>query len=159
MHHFSYKNAELYCEDVPVRKIADHVGTPFYLYSHATLVRHFNAFDSAFDGIEHLTCFSVKSNSNIAILRLFSRLGAGADIVSGGELYRVLKAGIDPAKVVYSGVGKTEDEMEYALNSGILMFTLDLAIFSKTSPDESSDNSTWILFHSVFRASRSLIKP
>ncbi len=125
MHHFSYKNAELYCEDVPVRKIADHVGTPFYLYSHATLVRHFNAFDSAFDGIEHLTCFSVKSNSNIAILRLFSRLGAGADIVSGGELYRVLKAGIDPAKVVYSGVGKTEDEMEYALNSGILMFNVE----------------------------------
>ena len=125
MHHFVYKNEELYCEDVPIKQIADQIRTPFYLYSHATLVRHFNAFDSAFDGIKHLTCFSVKSNSNIAILRLFSRLGAGADIVSGGELYRAIKAGIDPAKIVYSGVGKREDEMEYAINSDILMFNVE----------------------------------
>ncbi|RLB10047.1 MAG: diaminopimelate decarboxylase [Deltaproteobacteria bacterium] len=125
MHHFVYKNEELYCEDVPIKQIADQIRTPFYLYSHATLVRHFNAFDSAFDEIKHLTCFSVKSNSNIAILRLFSRLGAGADIVSGGELYRAIKAGINPAKIVYSGVGKREDEMEYAINSDILMFNVE----------------------------------
>ncbi|RLB11485.1 MAG: diaminopimelate decarboxylase, partial [Deltaproteobacteria bacterium] len=125
MHHFIYRDSELYCEDVPIRKIADQIGTPFYLYSHATLVRHFNAFDSSFDGIDHLTCFSVKSNSNIAVLKLFSKLGAGADIVSGGELYRAIKAGIDPAKIVYSGVGKREDEMEYALSCDILMFNVE----------------------------------
>jgi len=125
MHHFNYKNGELYCEDVPISKIAEEVGTPFYLYSHATLVRHFNSFDSAFRDIRHLTCFSVKSNSNIAILRLFGSLGGGADIVSGGELFRALKAGIDPKKIVYSGVGKSIDDMEYALNSDILMFNVE----------------------------------
>lgn len=125
MHHFEYIHNELYCEDVPVREIAARVGTPFYLYSQATLDRHFQAFDSAFTGLDHLTCFAVKACSNIAILNLFARLGGGADIVSGGELFRALKAGIQPEKIIYSGVGKTEAEMEQALEAGILMFNVE----------------------------------
>ncbi|MBN2058786.1 MAG: diaminopimelate decarboxylase [Deltaproteobacteria bacterium] len=125
MHHFQYRDNELYCEKIPVADIAANVKTPFYLYSHATLKRHFNAFDDSFKGLRHLTCFSMKSNSSMAILRLFSREGGGADIVSGGELYRALKAGIDPGKIVYSGVGKTEKDLEYALNSDILMFNVE----------------------------------
>ncbi len=125
MHHFNYKNGELYCEDVAISRIAEEAGTPFYLYSHATLTRHFQAFDAAFEDIKHITCFSVKSNSNIAVLKLFGLLGGGADIVSGGELYRSLKAGIDPDKIVYSGVGKRSDEMEYAIKSDILMFNVE----------------------------------
>ena len=88
-------------------EIAEAVKTPFYVYSHATLKRHFRIFDDAFKNLKHLTCFSMKSNSNLAILRLFANEGGGADIVSGGELYRAIKAGVDPAKIVYSGVGKT----------------------------------------------------
>ena len=125
MHHFTYKNGALYCEDVSIQDIADQVGTPFYLYSTATLKRHFQAFDSGFDGMEHLTCFAVKACSNIAILNLFGRMGGGADIVSGGELFRVMKAGIDPQKIIYSGVGKTRAEMREALFAGILMFNLE----------------------------------
>jgi len=115
----------MYCEDVPVAEIAATTGTPFYLYSAATLRRHFKAFDSGFDGIDHLTCFAVKSCSNISILRQFSRLGGGADIVSGGELFRAMKAGIKPDKIVYSGVGKTESEMREALYAGILLFSVE----------------------------------
>ena len=111
MHHFQYRNNELYCEDVPVKAIAEDVGTPFYLYSHATLKQHFRAFDGAFSDIKHLTCFSMKSNSNSAILRLFANEGGGVDIVSGGELFRALKAGIHPGKVVYSGVGKRIEDL------------------------------------------------
>jgi diaminopimelate decarboxylase len=125
MHHFRYQNMELYCEDVPVSEIARDVGTPFYLYSHATLRQHFKAFDGAFQGIEHLTCFSMKSNSSLAILRLFAQQGGGVDIVSGGELYRALKAGVDPHKIVYSGVGKRREDLEYALKSGILLFNVE----------------------------------
>lgn len=125
MHHFQYKNGELYCESVPVSKIAEEVGTPFYLYSHATLKRHFEAFDTAFDGIDRLVCFSAKANTNLAILHLFAKLGSGLDIVSGGELYRGIKAGFSPGKIVYSGVGKKIDEIDYALNSGILMFNVE----------------------------------
>lgn len=127
MHHFHYIKDELYCEDVPVTTVAEKVGTPFYLYSHATLRQHFKAFDGAFSGMKHLTCFSMKSNSNMAILRLFSSLGGGVDIVSGGELYRALKAGVEPAKIVYSGVGKGVADLEYALRSGILMFNAESA--------------------------------
>ncbi len=101
------------------------MGTPFYLYSHATLRQHFRALDDAFDSIKHLTCFSVKANSNIAILRLFAREGGGMDIVSGGELYRALKAGVAPNKIVYSGVGKQTEDIEYALQSDILMFNTE----------------------------------
>ena len=125
MHHFQYRAGRLYCEEVPLETIAGEVGTPFYCYSHATLNRHFHAFDSAFSGVDHLTCFSVKSCSNIAILQLFASLGAGMDIVSGGELYRALKAGVPPEKIVFSGVGKTDEEMVYGLEQSILMFNLE----------------------------------
>ena len=125
MHHFDYRSGELYCEDVAVAAIADAVGTPFYLYSHATLKRHFKAFDGAFDGIEHLVCFSAKANSSMAVLALFAKLGSGLDIVSGGELYRGLKAGFAPSKIVYSGVGKTAEEIDYALETGIFMLNIE----------------------------------
>jgi diaminopimelate decarboxylase len=125
MHHFVYKNDDLYCEDVSVAYIADQVGTPFYLYSYATIKRHFRVFGDAFNELDHLTCFSVKSNSNLAILRLFALEGGGADIVSGGELFRALKAGIPPDKIVFSGVGKTTEEIELALKSGVLMFNVE----------------------------------
>jgi diaminopimelate decarboxylase len=125
MHYFQYRGDELYCEDIPIREIADAVGTPFYLYSHATLKRHFTAFDRAFNGVERLICFSAKANASRAILTLFKRLGSGLDIVSGGELYRGLKAGIDPKKIVYSGVGKRVDEIDDALRADILMFNIE----------------------------------
>jgi len=125
MNHFTYQNNELYCEEVPVAKIAGEVGTPFYLYSHATLKRHFTVFDKAFEGLRRLVCYSAKANTNLAILRLFEKLGSGLDIVSGGELYRGLKAGFNPRKIVYSGVGKRVDEIDYALKTGILMFNIE----------------------------------
>jgi diaminopimelate decarboxylase len=125
MHDFTYKNNELYCEGVPVRTVAQRVGTPFYLYSSNTLSNHFRAFDSAFAGVPHLICFAIKSNANSAVLRLLCREGAGADIVSGGELFRAIHAGIDPNKIVYAGVGKRRDEIEYALKIGILMFNVE----------------------------------
>ncbi len=125
MHHFHYVNDELFCEEVPVSRVAAEVGTPLYLYSHATLRQHFRAFDGAFNGMKHLTCFSMKSNSNLAILRLFAMEGGGVDIVSGGELYRALKAGVKPDKIVYSGVGKRVEDLEYAMKAGILMFNVE----------------------------------
>ncbi len=125
MHYFQYKDGDLCCEEVPIATIADSVGTPFYLYSHKTLVRHFKAFDSAFEKVPHLVCYSVKANSNLALLRIFVNLGAGLDVVSGGELFRALKSGVNPKKVVFSGVGKTEEEIEYGLDSGILMFNAE----------------------------------
>jgi diaminopimelate decarboxylase len=125
MHHFQYRNNELHCEDVPISRIAKEIGTPFYLYSYATLRQHFRAFDDAFNDVPHLTCFAMKSNSNLAILKLFALEGGGVDIVSGGELYRALKAGVDPKKIVYSGVGKTSEDIEYALQSRILMFNVE----------------------------------
>jgi len=125
MNHFQYINGELFCEEVRVSDIAKELGTPFYLYSKATLTRHFKAFDTGFEGVDHLTCFAVKSCSNIAILSLFGNLGGGADIVSGGELFRALKAGVDPKRIIYSGVGKTEEELRYGLKSGILLFNVE----------------------------------
>ncbi len=125
MNDFTYKNGELHCEGVPVRTVAQRVGTPFYLYSSNTLLSHYRAFDSAFAGVPHLICFALKSNSNSAVLRLLGQEGAGADIVSGGELFRALHAGIDPNKIVYAGVGKLRNEIEYALKVGILMFNVE----------------------------------
>jgi len=125
MHYFEYKNGQLHCEGIPIQEIAEKVGTPFYLYSYHTLVRHFTVFDDAFKGIPHLVCYSAKSNSNLTLLRLFVNLGGGVDIVSGGELYRAINAGADPQKIVFSGVGKREDEIEYALKVGILMFNVE----------------------------------
>lgn len=127
MNHFHYKGDELYCEDVPLAEIAREHGTPTYVYSRATLSRHFGVFDEALSGVEHLICFSVKANSNLAVLSLLFELGAGADIVSGGELTRVLAAGGDPKKVVFSGVGKTAAEMRQALEAGILAFNVESA--------------------------------
>jgi diaminopimelate decarboxylase len=125
MHDFQYQNDILFCEDVAVPTVAEAVGTPFYLYSGATLTRHFAAFDRAFADIPHITCFAAKSCANIAILRLFASLGGGADIVSGGELFRARTAGVDPKKIVYSGVGKTAAEIRFALESGILMLNVE----------------------------------
>ena len=125
MHDFQYRKNDLCCEQVPVDKIAAAVGTPFYLYSQSTLESHFAAFDSAFKQIQHLTCYSVKANSNISILKIFARHGAGADVVSGGELFRSLKAGVSPDRIVYSGVGKRPQEIEYAIDAGILMFNVE----------------------------------
>jgi diaminopimelate decarboxylase len=124
MNHFEYKDSQLHCEDVAIKDIAAQVGTPFYLYSKATLSRHFQAFDGSFS-VPHITCFATKACSNIAILNLFASFGGGAEIVSGGELFRALKAGVDPKKIVYSGVGKSRDELKYGLESGILMFNVE----------------------------------
>jgi diaminopimelate decarboxylase len=125
MNDFHYQNGELWCEEVPVRVLAENAGTPLYVYSHRTLKRHFQVFDNAFADMKHLICFSVKANSNIAILRLFMKEGCGADIVSGGELFRALQAGADPSRIVYSGVGKKQDEIEFAIRSNILMFNVE----------------------------------
>src|SRR4030066_1276996 len=125
MHFFEYKDHQLQCEGIPVQQIAEKVGTPFYLYSYHTLVRHFTVFDDAFKGIPHLICYSAKANSNLSLLRLFVNLGGGVDVVSGGDLYRALHGGADPQKIVFSGVGKREDEIEYALRSDILMFNVE----------------------------------
>ena len=125
MNYFQYINDELYAEGLPVREIVSQVGTPVYIYSYQTLERHFKAYDSAFGEIDHLICFAAKANSNLAILNLLARLGAGVDIVSGGELYRALKAGIPAERMVYAGVGKTRQEMEAALRANILLFNVE----------------------------------
>jgi diaminopimelate decarboxylase len=125
MHLFKYRAGELYAEDVPVQVLAERYGTPLYIYSYNTLLRHFKAYDEAFYDYPHTICFAVKSNPNTAILRLFAKNGGGADIVSGGELYVALKAGIPSRKIVYAGVGKTEEEIRYALRSKILMFNVE----------------------------------
>ena len=125
MHDFQYRGDQLYCEDVSVAAIAQELGTPFYLYSRHTLESHFQAFDSPFHGTPHLVCFSAKANSNLAVLRIFTRLGGGVDVVSGGEIFRALKAGCPPERIVYSGVGKRPDEIEYALEVSILMFNVE----------------------------------
>ena len=125
MHFFKYKRNELFAEDVPVKRLAEKYGTPLYIYSYKTLLRHFKAYENAFNGYPHIICFALKSNSNPAILRLFAKNGGGADIVSGGELYTALNAGISPKKIVYAGVGKTEEEIRFALKSKILMFNVE----------------------------------
>ena len=122
---FSYKGGELYCENVPVSKIADAVGTPFYLYSYSALVDGIRAYLQPLSRIGGIACYAVKANSNLAVLRTLFREGAGADIVSGGELFRAVRAGVDVKKVVFAGVGKTEEEMAYALRMGILMFNVE----------------------------------
>jgi hypothetical protein len=127
MHDFLEVDGELYCEQVPVAKIAKAVGTPFYLYSHKTLSAHFRAVDGAFASIPHVTAFAMKANSNLAIVRLFASLGGGADIVSGGELYRALKAGVPRDKIVFAGVGKSREEIAEALKAKILLFNVESA--------------------------------
>ncbi|MEW6335278.1 MAG: diaminopimelate decarboxylase [Thermodesulfobacteriota bacterium] len=125
MNDFEYKDNQLFCEEVPVAAIAREAGTPFYLYSHRTLLRHYRVFDDAFAEVPHIICFAIKANPNLAILKTFVGQGGGMDIVSGGELYRALKAGAEPGKIVYSGVGKRDEEIDYALQTGILMFNVE----------------------------------
>ena len=125
MNEFNYRNGQLYAEDCAVTEIVAEVGTPVYIYSQKTLERHYRVFDQAFKDVSHLICFSVKSNSNLAVLRLFARMGGGADIVSGGELFRCLKAGMDANRIVFSGVGKTDREISEALDAGIMMFNVE----------------------------------
>ena len=125
MHHFEIKNNELHAENISIPELAKEYGTPLYIYSAATLRRHFEAFDSAFTGLDHMTCYSVKANSNLSVLKLLAEMGAGMDIVSGGELYRALKAGVPANKIVFSGVGKKAYEIAEALKADILMFNVE----------------------------------
>jgi diaminopimelate decarboxylase len=125
MHKFEYRDGELYCEQVPVSRIVKELGTPCYIYSHATLVRHFQVYDRAFAAIPHIIAFAMKANSNLAILRLMAKEGSGVDIVSGGELFRALKAGVPPSKIVFAGVGKSAEEIRDALKADILMFNVE----------------------------------
>ncbi|MBX9932264.1 MAG: diaminopimelate decarboxylase [Methylobacterium sp.] len=125
MHHFHYRDGRLKAEDVDLGELAERVGTPFYCYSTATLERHYQVFAEAFSGDDALVCFAVKANSNQAVLATLGRLGAGMDIVSEGELRRALAAGIDPQRIVFSGVGKTPEEMRAGLDAGIFCFNVE----------------------------------
>ncbi|MBR9985686.1 MAG: diaminopimelate decarboxylase [Desulfosarcina sp.] len=127
MDYFEYRDGELWAEGVRVKELAERFGTPLYVYSKRTLTRHYHAFDAALGDLDHLTCFSVKANGNVSLLRLLGSLGAGVDIVSGGELHRALTAGIDPGKIVFSGVGKQDHEIQEALTADILMFNVESA--------------------------------
>ncbi|HET6960953.1 MAG TPA: diaminopimelate decarboxylase, partial [Terriglobia bacterium] len=122
---FESQKGNLHCESCSLKQLAKEVGTPLYVYSRSGLVENFKQFDSAFADIPHLVCFAVKANSNLSLLKLFRDLGAGYDIVSGGELFRVRQVGVDPQKVVFSGVGKKNAEIDYALNSNILLFNVE----------------------------------
>ncbi|HAJ56840.1 MAG TPA: diaminopimelate decarboxylase [Candidatus Omnitrophica bacterium] len=137
MHDFNYNGKELYCEKVPVGKLAAKFGTPLYVYSHKTLVGHFLKLKKAFSDIRPLICFSVKSNSNLSILKALLERGAGLDIVSGGELYRAKKIGADAGKIVYASVGKTKEEIRDAIRAGIFLFNVEslqeLALISEVA--------------------------
>jgi hypothetical protein len=127
MHHFAYRDGFLHAEDVDLRTVADQGGTPFYCYSTATIERHFRVLTEAFAGQDHLVCFAVKANSNQAVLATLARLGAGMDVVSEGELRRALAAGVPANRIIFAGVGKTREEMAYALKQGILGFNVESA--------------------------------
>jgi len=125
MHSFHYRDGHLYCEDVDLTRVAEEFGTPTYVYSAGTILDHYTRLDAALAPLDHLVCYAVKANSNRAILKLLVRAGAGFDIVSGGELFRVLAAGGDPAKCTFAGVGKSGDEIEYALEQGVYSFNVE----------------------------------
>jgi len=125
MHYFEYRNDELYAEDVPMAELARRYGTPFYVYSARTLRRHYRVFDEALAGVDHLICYAMKALSNLSILKLFASMGSGFDIVSVGEMMRCLRAGADPRKIVFSGVGKTDEEIAAAIDAGILMINVE----------------------------------
>ncbi|WAC18620.1 diaminopimelate decarboxylase [Luteolibacter sp. SL250] len=125
MHGFSYKNGSLSCEDVQLSALAEEYGTPLYVYSAGTIVDHFQRLDKAMEGVDHEVAYAVKANSNLSVLRLLATHGAGFDIVSGGELFRVIKAGGDPAHCTFAGVGKTREEIVYALEQGIYSFNVE----------------------------------
>jgi diaminopimelate decarboxylase len=122
---FGYHDDEFYCEDVPIAAIAREVGTPCYVYSHRTLLDGYRALDQAFAGLRHLICYAMKANGNLAILRVFLDAGGGLDIVSGGELYRALCAGAHPKRIVFAGLGKTQEEIEAAIEADILLFNVE----------------------------------
>jgi diaminopimelate decarboxylase len=125
MHGFSYKNGSLFCEDVDLSTLATEHGTPLYVYSASTILDHFRRLDAALEGVDHEVAYAVKANSNLSVLRLLATEGAGFDIVSGGELFRVIKAGGDPAHCTFAGVGKTREEIVYALEQGIYSFNVE----------------------------------
>jgi len=125
MHHFTYKNGVLHAEDVSLTNIANEVGTPFYCYSSATLERHYTVFEQSLSELDHLICYALKANSNQAVIKTLSNLGAGMDVVSEGEMHRALKAGVSPKKICFAGVGKTKAEMTAALNANILSFNIE----------------------------------
>ena len=125
MDHFHSNNGQLHVENIAVSTIADAVKTPCYIYSRATLERHWHAFDNAFGEHPHLVCFAVKANSNIGVLNVLAKLGSGFDIVSGGELLRVIAAGGDPTKVVFSGVAKTREDIALALEHGVKSINIE----------------------------------
>jgi diaminopimelate decarboxylase len=125
MDHFTYRRGELHCESVSLRAVADAVATPAYVYSRAALIDAYTAYDRAFRDVPHVVCYAVKANANLGVLGTLARAGAGADIVSGGELFRALRAGIPPKKIVFSGVGKSREEMGEALKADILMFNVE----------------------------------
>ncbi len=125
MNHFQYRNGVLHAEDVSLTRLADEVGTPFYCYSTATLERHYRVFAEAFAGVPTLVCYAMKANSNQSVLRTLAKLGAGADVVSGGELKRARAAGIPPQKILFSGIGKTEAELRQALAEDILCINVE----------------------------------
>lgn len=125
MHSFRYRDGHLYCEDVDLARVAEQLGTPTYVYSAGTILDHYARLDTAFQSLDHLICYAVKANSNRAILKLLADAGAGFDIVSGGELYRVLAAGGDPAKCTFAGVGKSREEIEYALEQRVYSFNVE----------------------------------
>ncbi|WP_298361843.1 diaminopimelate decarboxylase [uncultured Litoreibacter sp.] len=137
MDHFLYRDGELYAEDVPLREIAASVGAPFYCYSSATFTRHFKLLDEALEGMDHLVCYAMKANSNQAILKLLGDLGAGMDVVSGGEYRRAKAAGVPGDRIVFSGVGKTEAEMRLAIEGGIRQFNIEsepeMAVLSRVA--------------------------
>src|SRR5438132_10742602 len=120
MHHFAYRNGVMHAEAVDLLRLADAVGTPFYCYSTATLERHYRVFADAFADVPSLVCYAVKANSNQAVIATLAKLGAGADVVSGGELKRALLAGVPPNKIMFSGIGKTANELAMALDENIL---------------------------------------
>lgn len=125
MDHFLYRDGELWAEDVPLSEIAEAVGTPTYVYSSATLLRHLQLFEDALEGMPHLVCFAVKALSNVAVLKLLGEAGAGMDVVSEGEIRRALAAGVEPERIVFSGVGKTRGEMRTALSAGVRHFNVE----------------------------------
>jgi diaminopimelate decarboxylase len=125
MHLFHYRDGHLYCEDVDLARVATEFGTPTYVYSAGTILDHYTRLDAALASLDHLICYAVKANSNRAVLNLLVRAGAGFDIVSGGELFRVLAAGGDPTKCTFAGVGKSGDEIEYALQQGVYSFNVE----------------------------------
>ena len=145
MHHFHYRNGRLHAEDVDLRMLAGEVETPFYCYSTATLTRHYKVFAQAFAGLDSLVCYAMKANSNQAVLKTLAGLGAGADVVSEGELRRALAAGIPPEKIMFSGVGKTAREIDFALAADIHCFNVEsepeLELLSARSVPTSSVKS------------------